>query len=300
VAISWIAESVGFHPGAVNIGVVRLSQDRALLVDAGLDDDRARKAVRDLEAEGMRPWLLLITHANADHFGGAGLLRRRGVETVAATSLEAAFVRRPFLEPFCLNGWAAPPPQLLTKFLLAPATEVELELEPGPWRPEGAEDLDLEVIALPGHSPGQCGLRVGDLVFCADALFAPDIWQKHLFVYYGDVPAGLASIAELERLSPAALVGGHCVALDDPAALLQANRAALEGLTSLVEACLDGGGRDTEEVLAAAARTGGVAFADAPAFYLARSTVQAHLSRLVHEDRATLVVEGERLLWKTP
>jgi glyoxylase-like metal-dependent hydrolase (beta-lactamase superfamily II) len=299
VGITWINEWVGYHPGPVNIGVVRLSDDEALIVDAGLDDDRARKALRALEQERLRPTILLVTHANADHFGGAGIMRRRGLRAVAASPIEAGFIREPFLEPFCLNGWAAPPPQLTTKFLLAPPTDVEIEVSPGPWHPDGAQRADLEILALPGHSPGQCGLRAGDVIFCADAVFAPEIWNKHRFVYFGDVPAALASIGELERRQARVLVGGHCVELEDPARLLGANREALDDLSELVYSCLSAEGSDTEQVLATAARSAGVGFADAPAFYLARSTVQAHLSRLVHEGRASLHVERERLLWRT-
>ena len=69
MAIIWMNETVGYDPGPVNLGVVRLDRDRVLIVDAGLDKGRAGKLVRLLTAEGLRPYGVLLTHHHADHTG---------------------------------------------------------------------------------------------------------------------------------------------------------------------------------------------------------------------------------------
>lgn len=185
MAVTWIGEHVGFQPGPVNVGAVRLHNDTVLLVDSGLDPDRGRKVLRDLEAEGLGARALLLTHSHADHMGGAAFLRRRGPLLTAAAPLEAALVRYPALEPFYLFGGAAPPHTLTGKFLQAEPCEVDLEPGPGPWEvprlldppgrpgrpalaalPDTAGDpsplggLSLEIVELHGHSPGQIGLVV--------------------------------------------------------------------------------------------------------------------------------------------
>ena len=133
MAVQWMRERIGFHPGPVNVGIVRFRDDTVLLVDAGLDPDRARKVLRDLETEGLRTRALLLTHAHADHMGGAAFLRRRGPLLTASAPLEAALVRHPALEPFYLFGGAAPPRTLTGKFLQADPCEIDLELSAGPW-----------------------------------------------------------------------------------------------------------------------------------------------------------------------
>lgn len=335
MAVTWIGEHVGFQPGPVNVGVVRLHDDSVLLVDSGLDPDRGRKVLRDLEAEGLRAQALLLTHSHADHMGGAAFLRRRGPLLTAAAPLEAALVRYPALEPFYLFGGAAPPRTLTGKFLQAEPCEVDLEPGPGPWEvprvsdppgrpgrialaalPDAPEDPSprgrpsLEIVELHGHSPGQIGLVVagggedstggGPVVFCGDAVFPPSVWDKHGFVYFADVARSLDAIERLRSLSPRVLVAGHGTAFDDEIGpLLDANIRGLERLCAEVLTVLDAApeGSSTEDVLAAVAEHREASVESPPEYYLARATVQAHLARLESDGRATMEVVQGRLLW---
>ncbi len=335
MAVTWIGEYVGFQPGPVNVGVVRLRDDTVLLVDSGLDPDRGRKVLRDLEAEGLGARALLLTHSHADHMGGAAFLRRRGPLLTAASPLEAALVRYPALEPFYLFGGAAPPRTLTGKFLQAEPCEVDLEPGPGAWKvprlpdppgrpgrpalavlPDTAGDpsphggLALEIVELHGHSPGQVGLvvaagdedsaRCGPVVFCGDAVFPLSVWDKHGFVYFADVVRSLAAIERLRSLKPRALVAGHGTAFgDEIGPLFDANVRGLEELSAEVEAVLDSvtGGSSTEGVLAAVAERREMSVESPPEYYLARATVQAHLARLESAGRVTMEVGQGRLLW---
>ena len=333
MAITWIGERTGFQPGPVNVGVVRFHDDTVLLVDAGLDPDRGRKVLRDLEAEGLRARALLLTHSHADHIGGAAFLRRRAQLLTAAAPLEAALVRHPQLEPFYLFGGAAPPRTLTGKFLQADPCEVDLEPPPGPWavpflpdppdrpgRPalavlpdttaDAATDgrVSLEIVELHGHSPAQVGLVVIDsesheapVVFCGDAVFPVPVWDKHGFVYFADVVRSLAAIERLRSLRPHAVLAGHGAAFgeEEIAALLDANVRGLEESSAEVEAAIAqaGTGLTTEEILATVARVREATVESPPEYYLARATVQAHLSRLESAGRVTMEVGQGRLSW---
>jgi glyoxylase-like metal-dependent hydrolase (beta-lactamase superfamily II) len=327
MGIEWVERDVGYHPGVVNVGVVRLAGDRALLVDSGLDDDRARKVLRALRDEGLTAHCLLLTHSHADHMGGGSFLRGRGLQWVAATPLEASLIRTPYLEPFYLYGGAAPPRALLGRFLMGRPMEVDEEVSPGPWRPPDAEPaVPLIVLALPGHSPGQCGLRAGGVVFCGDALFAPQTWEKHGLAYFADVGASLAAIDALVGMDASALIGGHCAVLpgggngvattgtspagndsvpDRIGALAATNREGLQSLSATIDRILRGAdprdptlGLSTETLLDLTLRATGARIPNLPEYYLARATVQAHLTYLQETGRARLDIEAGCAVWR--
>lgn len=54
--------------GGSNIGVI-VHEGAALMVDAGLDPDTARKALRELAGLNADPVAIALTHGHADHFG---------------------------------------------------------------------------------------------------------------------------------------------------------------------------------------------------------------------------------------
>jgi glyoxylase-like metal-dependent hydrolase (beta-lactamase superfamily II) len=326
MAVTWISERVGYQGGPVNVGFVRLHGDQALVIDAGLDPDRARKVIRDLEDEGLRARALLLTHSHADHIGGAALLRRRCPLRVAAPTPEAGFIRFPSLEPFYLYGGAAAPGALTGKFLQAEGCAVDVEVDPGPWRlhdqahrhaasrrepaarDEVAVALRLELLGLAGHSPGQVGLAVYEetaetpsVIFCGDAVFPADVWSKHGFVYFCDIDSSLDAIHRLGASPPGTLVAGHGVARGDAIqALLSANEDGLrqmaDAVARVVEAHTDG--VSAEELLTAVAEQRGARVGSPSDYFLARATVHAHLAYLEARGRVSMQVTGARLTWR--
>jgi glyoxylase-like metal-dependent hydrolase (beta-lactamase superfamily II) len=136
--------------GGSNIGVI-VREGRAVMIDAGLDKDAAKKALRATEGVGAKLAAIIITHGHADHFGGAGWLAQQVSVPVYAPPLEAVFATQPMLEPLFLYGGAAPIAELQGKFTLARqgvATIIPLDT--------GAQEIagiSLEIIPLPGHAP---------------------------------------------------------------------------------------------------------------------------------------------------
>lgn len=85
-------------PSGSNTGLI-VADGKAIIVDAGLDADTARRVGRALTDLGAKPVALLLTHAHADHFGGASAIAERFRIPVYAPALEAAVVENPYLEP---------------------------------------------------------------------------------------------------------------------------------------------------------------------------------------------------------
>src|SRR5437588_2497805 len=84
-----------------------------------MDKDAGRDILNQVKKLGLMPTALLVTHAHADHFGGAHYLVHQTGLKVYATRVEASVMAGPILEPLYLFSGAQPPKELQHKFLLA-------------------------------------------------------------------------------------------------------------------------------------------------------------------------------------
>jgi glyoxylase-like metal-dependent hydrolase (beta-lactamase superfamily II) len=171
--------------------------DATVLVDAGGAEDGA--ALLDaLASVGRVPAdvsAVLLTHAHADHvaalarfpgavtFVGAAdhLLLRRDVAPQGAWWRVAAHLRRP-----------------------APLNQRIRSVLPGSLLHFGA--LEVEVIALPGHTEGSLAYRVGDVLFCGDAIVRAG---DRLEVVAADGATAQRSLRRLAGVAFDGIANGH-------------------------------------------------------------------------------------------
>src|SRR5438309_6954161 len=133
---SWLLQ------GGANIGVIAY-EGRCLIIDSGMDKDAGRDILNAVKKLGLTPTALLITHAHADHFGGAHYLARQTGLQVYATRVEASVMSGPILEPLYLFGGAQPPKDLQHKFLLAKPCSVDVILQGNEL---SVDQIPLEII----------------------------------------------------------------------------------------------------------------------------------------------------------
>lgn len=196
-------EVVQIPLGAIGTNCYLLSRhgsSRALVVDPGADPERVMAA---LDERGLEAEAILVTHCHWDHIGGvAPLARTLGI-------------------PVYMSGIESPVLAGPTEFT-PPTVDIE------PWEVEhelaGGEELQLagihlQVLHLPGHSPGSLGFLVptpagaGDdmppLLFVGDLIFAGSVGRTDL--PFADHDTLLASCRlVLEQLPDTAiLLSGH-------------------------------------------------------------------------------------------
>lgn len=286
-----------FHlQGGSNMGLVACD-GRGLLVDTGLDEDAARRALRIAEQEGVRLEAVFLTHAHADHHGGAHFLQRRLGIPLYAPTLEAAMMEHPIMEPLFLFGGAAPIGELRQKFTMAQPCRITHTVEGGPLN---IGPFQVEVVPLPGHALNQMGVAVDGVLFCADAVFPAETLEKHKVIFCADMDAALETLERLPAMGYARFAPGHGPAYaagDEIAAICRANRERLEAIRERVFQAL-AEPADTAALVRAVADSFGLRLTTATAYFLTRTTVLAALSSLERTGRVKAVVTENRLLWQ--
>jgi glyoxylase-like metal-dependent hydrolase (beta-lactamase superfamily II) len=280
-----------------NMGLI-VQDGKGLLIDAGLDKDAARRALRVADELDVTLEAIFITHAHADHFGGAYLIQRRAEIPLYAPALEAAMMENPIIEPLYLFGGAAPIGELRHKFTLARPCRVDhIVKEPGVLE---IGPFQVDVIPLPGHAPNQMGVAVGKVIFCADALFPIETLHKHKVPFCFDLDEGLATLERLPDLPYDCFAPGHGPAYEageEIAAVCAANYERLAEIREIVYAALE----EAQETSALVQRVAGhfwLRLEIATFYFRTRTTILAALSSLEQAGEVLAVVRDNRVLWQ--
>jgi len=293
VDIVELAPTVYHLRSGSNAGLIVQGKE-ALLVDAGLDRDAARRILKAVDRLGVRLVACIITHAHADHFGGAYGVRRRAEIPVYAPTLEAAIIENPLLEPLYLFSGAAPVAELRGRFIMAKrGCPVDYPVEPGLL---SIGDFDVQLLPLPGHAPNQVAVAWGNVCFIADALFPASVIEKYGIPFYVDVDQTLASFDHMADWCYDVYAPGHGDAVTDPKPLLALNRERVLLLRDRTLAALDQP-CTAADVLRLVANSLELHIDDPTIYYLTRTTIHACLNSLRTAGLVDLSIRNNQAFW---
>src|SRR5688500_10753560 len=291
-----LGDHVWVIPGGVNIGVLVNDDGQIVLVDTGLNESSAKKALKVVREElGGDVVAVLTTHAHADHFGGNATVVKRTGAAVHAPMLDEAFLRYPVLQPASLFGGADPLDTLRGTFLLAASSPVAVLVEPSSHRIAG---IGVEAVPLYGHSPGQLGYVAGDVFSCADVVLPANVLEKYRIPYLFSLTEHLVALERARGTPHRVAVAGHGPILEagQLEAAIDLNAALAERVAEAVLE-LAATPRSAEEILEGLLRRFDAPVADAPSFYLLQPTVFAFLSHLHRTGEIGHEIRDGRSLW---
>jgi glyoxylase-like metal-dependent hydrolase (beta-lactamase superfamily II) len=292
-----LAERVWVVPGGVNIGVLLNDEERAVLIDTGLNDTSAKRALKVVREElGAEVAAILTTHAHADHFGGNATVVKRTGATVHAPAFDEAFLRYPLLQPIFLYGGADPLDSLRGRFLLADASPVDVIVHPGDHEVAGVR---MEAVPLYGHSPGQLGYLVNGVFFCADVVLPASVLDKYRLPYLFSLSDHLQAMDRARTIEHTVAAPGHgpMLAPDALNALIDQNQGLIYQVLDAVLA-LAAAPASSETVLLGLLRQFEAPVYDASSFYLFQPTAFAFLSHLQRSGQVEHEIREGQSLWR--
>ena len=192
-----IKEEIFYIADTTNIGVFQTKKG-FVLIDAPIDKDKAKKIIKILESNGIKPTDLILTHHHADHTGGAKYLKERLNLTVYTSAKEKVFIENPILEPIYLSLGGEPFKPFLTKWIKSKEVKVDRVLEDGDFEIEGKK---FRILSLPGHSIDMIGVEVDGVIFSADTFFSIPILKKYIVPYFHNPYRFVESIKKLKNCS---------------------------------------------------------------------------------------------------
>lgn len=290
-----LSENVFYIPNTSNIGAVRVKEG-VVLIDSGLDDDTAKKVLRLLEEMGLRLLSVINTHSHADHFGGNFYLKQKTGLTVYASENESGFIRNGLLEPFYLFSGADPLKELKVKFLAGKPSPVDYIID----RNENKISLhgvEFQILELPGHSPGQIGIGIEDVLFCGDSVFSPEVLERHKLPFCMDPGAQYDTLDLLDTLEYRIYIPGHGDPVSEIKLYTDAYRKIIHNIEEhSLELLLTK--MNTPDFLAGLCTGFGVSLKSAQQYYLMNSVAMAYLSHLCSKGQVQHFIEENILYWK--
>jgi len=251
------------HRVPSELGVRRLAQwlvvdgDEALLVDTGVPESVPEHIVPALRELGVEPAGLrevIISHADVDHYGGnAGIRQLAPGARIRAHPLDRALLERwENISGPARYGWYRPrgldyDPAVWDWLVTAAGPDVEIDGDVSDGETVTVGGASLEVLSLPGHSPGHLGLWHAPT---RTAIVADAVLHRGLVDLDGELlgpppivtaPGYRSSIARLQALAPARLETSHYAPVEGEPAVeefLAASAAFMDALEASVRGAL--------------------------------------------------------------
>lgn len=288
-----IKDGIYYIPNATNIGVIA-DEDKAIIIDTGIDKDTIKKASKVIFDNGLTPIAVINTHSHADHCGGNKWLQETYRVVIYAPELEASIISDTELEPLYLFSGAKPISELDNKFLKAQSTDNITHIKEGKLT---IHKKEIEIIPLHGHTPKQIGVLVDDVLFCADSYFPKETIEKHKIIYHTDIEQSKKTLEWLKTSDFEFYLPSHGKLDSDIKDLVDLNLRNIYVVSDLIGNIVSDEST-TEEILKRACNLSSIEIKTAQQYYLMNTVILSYLSYLKAKNEISFSIKDNQLFWK--
>jgi len=285
-----------FCSGRLSIGVY-VHDNSVTLIDSGIDKDTAKYVHQALQESGYTVSAIINTHHHPDHCGGNSYFQKLyPALKIYASVFEKAFIEDERLGTICFCSGARPFHDLQNKYLQQEPSVVTHLITPYQDQVITIEGSDFRVVTLPGHTFGHIGVITPDnVLYCGDAIFGHETFEKHGMLLYADVAATYATFAKLRTLTLDACVFYHGGMIENIHATVDKHEARIRATQGIIYAMIQQE-RCSLDTLTQKVMQRYAIPETVPQFTLTKTSVYAFVSQLQLEKKVTLAVE-QGMLW---
>lgn len=235
--IKHIKGNTYYYEAFTNVGIYKLNENEAVLIDA-CDHKRMAKGLnKQLAAMGLKVKMIINTHSHFDHICGNSYFYGEYGCKLLSTEKEQHFIAYPSLEcEFYYNGINTDKAKNPSFTGEPSATEIISEDN----IPEG-----FEIIPLPGHSFEMVGVKTPDnVVFLADSILSKPTWDEYKLPFFYNVNESLNTMKTVKEIKADYYLPSHTGLVEDIIELADYNIEKLQEKKELVYSLCEGKGFD--------------------------------------------------------
>ncbi len=235
--IKHIKGNTYYYEAFTNVGIYKLNETEAILID-GCDHKRMAKGLsKQLRAMGLKVKMIINTHCHFDHICGNSYFSGEYGCKILSTKKEQPFIAYPSLESeFYYSGINTDKER--NPFFTNEPSETEIISEHN--IPDG-----FEIIPLPGHSFEMVGVRTPDnVLFLADAILSKPTWDEYKLPFFYNVNESLRTMEKTKETKADYYLPSHTGLVEDINELADYNIEKLTEKKELVYSLCEGKGFD--------------------------------------------------------
>jgi glyoxylase-like metal-dependent hydrolase (beta-lactamase superfamily II) len=282
-----------YFKSAVNIGYIR-TEDKGMLIDAGIDSNTSKKVAKLLKEKELPLTHLFITHAHADHYGGAAFLIDTHHVTTISPPLEEVILKDPAIHTMMMNLGNNSVDELRNKFLQGKAINVDIICG------EGANNVDgitFETLHFPGHSHFQMAILFDNILFAADAYFGVEALTKHKIPFIVDAEQTITSLEKLLHVNCHGAIPGHGTFEKAFQETVHANIKQHQDIYKSIVTLLERDMLTLDDLVSEACHKWDITLNNYMAYLLYRTSINAYVIKGMNTGEITYKFEDNKMLY---